>query len=206
MALLAVRSWWYAIILALVGTIVAIATPKKNPVDNDITRKHQFVTQLYVTDSTHNGFRLSYFTNESVSTARADIIRNRPDVIDSLERLKESAPVVFGNMLNTDIYEFARYASRFDPDDIHIHNIFVYGRDKENLYIGENPRIKNWAKYINPITAQGLLYLGREEIYHNGTGNFNGHKVYRYFECYGLHQISDTDEHFSHFSEDERIY
>lgn len=134
---------------------------------------------------------------------RLDEIRRRISVKDSLNNLKRMAPIKFGNMLMTDIYDFADYAIRFDPADIRIHNIFVYGPDKEKLYVGKNPKIANWAKWIHPGTLQGLLYITAEDIYSN---NEVTRRVYRYHECRSIHQISETDEHFSHFSEDERLY
>lgn len=106
-------------------------------------------------------------------------------------------------MLKTNIYDFADFAILFDPVDIEIHDIFVCGPDKEKLYIGENPRIENWAKWIDPNTLQGLLYITTDDIYHEQKEKS---KIYRYWNCPSIHQISATDEHFSHFSETERQY
>ncbi|MBS5526159.1 MAG: hypothetical protein KHX48_11345, partial [Alistipes sp.] len=34
----------------------------------------------------------------------------------------------------------------------------------------------------------------------------NGGRIYRYWKCRPLLQVSDNDEHFSHFTEDERLF
>lgn len=203
MALLAIWKWLVIILIAIIGIFVGAFLPRNNPIDNQATRSREFVRQIFVVDDKRNGFRVRYITKEPVTKERWDEIRRRISVRDSLDRLKMLAPQVFGNMLMTDIYDFADFAVQFDPADIRIHNIFVCGPDKEKLYVGENPRIENWAKWIHPGTLQGLLFLRGEDIYCNSAGRG---KVYRYYECRGLHQISETDEHFSHFSEDERIY
>lgn len=203
MALLSVWPWLVVVLIAVIWIFVEIFTPRIDPIDNQSIRKREFISQIFVVDDNRNGFRLHYITKEPVTPERSDEIRRRTSVRDSMERLKKMAPQVFGDMLMTDIYDFAKFAVRFDPKDIMINDIFVSGPDKEKLYIGENPRIKNWAKWIHPGTLQGLLFIRSEDIYSNSARRI---KVYRYFECYGNHQISDTDEHFSHFSEDERLY
>lgn len=205
-AILSIWKWLVAILIVFVGMLVSIFTPEIDPLDVKAIKNCELIDQINVIDTCNNGFRVSYKTIRNVTSERADEIRNRKSVRDSLNRLKRMAPVEFGNMLMTDIYEFAEFAIRFDPVDIQIHNIFVYGQGKQNLYVGENPMIKNWAKYINFGTAQGLLYIRTEDIYCNGKPRPKGSRVYRYFKCNGLHQQSDTDEHFSHFSEDERLY
>lgn len=202
-ALLSVWHWLAVILFVIIWIFVEIFSPRVDPVDDQATRSRGFVRQIFVVDDKRNGFRVQYITKEPVTKERLDEIRQRISVRDSLDRLETMAPQVFGNMLMTDIYDFADFAILFDPADIRIHDIFVSGPDKEKLYIGENPRINNWAKWIHPGTLQGLLYLRCEDIYSNSAGRI---KVYRYYECYGNHQISDTDEHFSHFSEDERLY
>ncbi|WP_418990758.1 hypothetical protein [Alistipes sp.] len=203
MALLAIWPWLAVILCAVIWIFVEIFSPRIDPIDNQATRSRELVRQLFVVDDKRNGFRVRYITKEPVTKERLDEIQRRTSVRDSMERLRTKAPKVFGNMLLTDIYDFAGFAVQFDPADIRIHNIFVCGPDKEKLYIGENPRIENWAKWIHPESLQGLLYLTSEDIYCN-TARWG--KVYRYHECRGNNQISVTDEHFSHFSEEERIY
>lgn len=203
MALLAVWPWLAIFLIVVISIFVEIFSPRLDPIDNKLMRKREIISQICVVDDNRNGFRLNYITKEPVTPERSDEIRRRTSVHDSLERLKKMAPQVFGDMLMTDIYDFAKFAVRFDPADVMINDIFVSGPDKEKLYIGENPRIKNWAKWIDPGTHQGLLYITSDDIYCNSSGLY---KVYRYYKCYSIHQISDTDEHFSHFSEDERLY
>lgn len=202
-ALLSVWRWLVIILIAFVAVIVVIFSPPRNPIDDQMTKGKEFVRQIDVVDDRKNGFMVRYFTKEMVTKERLCEIRDRTSVRDSLDKLQRMAPLVFGDMLTTDIYDFAEFAIRFDPADIKIHTIFVCGPDKEKLYVGKNPRIENWAKWIHPGTLQGLLFITDEDIYCHGKGLG---KVYRYFECRSLNQISETDEHFSHFSEAERLY
>lgn len=132
-------------------------------------QNRELVREVYVTDSIGNGFRLNYVTEKSVTKARYEEICSRPATRDSINKMAELAPQRFGDMLYTDIYDFADFAKCFDPADVQIHNIFVFGRQKKGLYFGENPRIKNWAKHYDPETEQGILYIKDEDIYCNDS-------------------------------------
>ena len=202
LALLGISKWLFLGLIVLIGIAVAIFSSDEDPLDRSATKSRQILKEIYVVDSTFNGFRVSYATINSVTKARFDEIYSRPAIMDSLERLMELAPRRFGDMVNLDIYDFADFAKRFDPADVQIHNIFVCGSKKERMYIGDNPLIKNPARFIDPATSQGLLYIRSEDIY---CPDSTRRKVYRYFQCRGMFQLSDADEHFSHFSEDERI-
>lgn len=202
-ALLSVSGWLFVIFIAIVGILVAIFSPKPDPIDDKAIKSREIIRHLFVTDSTNNGFRLCYATIKEVTPERYQLMLGDQAMRDSFKRLETLAPIVFGDLLSTDIHDFGGFAKQFDPPGIMIHNIFVFGRERQKLYVGENPRIKNWAKWINSGTAQGLLYLRSEDIYYHSP---NRRKVYRYFKCSGVNQMSDTDEHFSHFSEEERIW
>jgi hypothetical protein len=202
-AILSIRNWIVVVLIALTAIVIAVFTPRTAPLDVSAIKNTEIVRQVHVVDSSNNGFRVIYVTKENVTTSRLWEIQSRPAVRDSLERLRTKATLRFGNMLRTDIYDFADFAVPFDPADIRIHNIFVFGPDKERLYIGDNPRLQNEAKWVNSSTAQGLLYIRSEDIYCHPTRR---RKLYRYFMCNGLNEVSDTDEHFSHFTEAERRY
>jgi hypothetical protein len=158
-AILSVRGWIAVVLIAVTGILVTVFTPKTVPLDASAIKSREIVRVLDVTDSARNGFRIIYATRHSVTADRLREIRARPAVRDSLERLRLAATRHFGNMLHTDIYDFAYFAVPFDPPDVRIHNIFVSGPDKQRLYIGDNPRLENEAQWINSGTAQGLLYL-----------------------------------------------
>lgn len=202
LALLGISKWLFLGLIVLIGIAVAVFSPEEDPLDRSAIKSRRLLKEIYVVDSTFNGFRVSYATINSVTKARFDEIYSRPAIMDSLERLMELAPRRFSDMVNLDIYDFADFAKQFDPADVQIHNIFVCGSKKERMYIGDNPLIKNPARFIDPATLQGLLYIRSEDIY---CPDSTCRKVYRYFQCRGMFQLSDTDEHFSHFSEDERI-
>lgn len=106
--------------------------------------------------------------------------------------------------IETNIYDFSRFLLQFTLDrDVEIHNIFVYGDEKSNFYVGPNPKIPNSANFFHFGTEQGLQYINREDIYYR---SFDTLKIYRYWKCYGINALSYQDERFSHFSENDRIW
>lgn len=190
-------------IIVVVWLFQVIFIKEPDPLDNDINRTRRLVDKINVVDSTHNGFQIVYATVHDVSEGRLEEIRKRPLVNEGFKRLKLDAPLHFGNMVTTDIYDFADFALRYDLDsDVKMNSIFVFGKEKSELYIGPNPNIDNPARWMNSSTRQGVLYINEDDIYYHGR---TGIKVYRYWRCYGMNSTSSTDEHFSHFSEDERV-
>lgn len=177
--------------------------PYVDPLDVGLDKSKRIVAEAIVVDSTINGFRVVYVTNRDVTPARYDEIVSRPHIEDSLSSLKRDAPLFFGNMLYTDIYDFTAFAANYHPDpDVVLYNVFVFGSEKMNLYIGPNPSILNPATWINYQTLQGIMYIGQKEISHCTSDSV---RVYRYWKCRAPFKQSDSDEHFSHFSEDERL-
>ena len=86
---------------------------------------------------------------------------------------------------------------------IKVHNIFVAGKEKMNFYVQPNPNLPNCATWMNFGTEQGNQYLNFHDI---NVYVPNGGKIYRYWKCRHLLQVSDNDERFSHFTEDERLF
>jgi hypothetical protein len=127
-----------------------------DPMDDSIIKSRQVLEHLNVIDSTQNGFRVVYATKENVTDARLEEIRNRKHIKNAFERLQSDAPVYFGGSLfDTNIYDFADFAIRYDADpDIEMHNIFVTGYKKSRLYIGKNPMIEKSAEFFNDATEQ----------------------------------------------------
>ena len=126
-------------------------------------------------------------------------------VFGGVRELKRKAPEHFGgNLLETDICDFALYAYRFPIDkDVRIHNIFVAGKEKMDFYVRNNPDLPGCATWMHHGTEQGNQYLNADDINHCIP---NGRRIYRYWKCRYLLQTSDTDERFSHFTEEERLY
>lgn len=59
-----------------------------------------------------------YVTNDAVTMERLNEIRLRQPLNQAFCKLKDSAASYFGgSLLQTDIYDFAAYARRFDVDD-----------------------------------------------------------------------------------------
>lgn len=196
--------WAVLVLIVLVAQVKDCAGPRIDPMDDSINAEREVVCHLTVCDTTGNGFRVVYATARPVTTARLEEIRSRKEVIALFRFLQDSAALHFGgSLLETDIYDFAAYVRQFELKDIVLHNIFVAGEQKQNLYIRPNPRIDNAATWINAGTEQGVQYINRTDIYSRMTPD---ERIYRYWKCYGNNSISRTDERFAHFSEEERVW
>ena len=203
--LLTIAPWLFIMLIAGVCIVKSCTGNGIDPMDDSIVCSRQIVKHLNVLDSTHNGFRVVYATKNNVTDARLTEIRNRQHINDAFIRLQQDAPAYFGgSLLDTDIYDFAGFAIQYDSDpDIKMHNIFVTGHKKSALYIGKNPNIDKSAQFFDSRTEQGIQYLSQDDIYCRREIKS---RIYRYWKCYGNNQTSKTDERFSHFSEDERIW
>lgn len=203
LALAAVAPQLGIVLIVVIALFKSWFTTEPNPLDNDINKRRRLVDEIYVVDSTHNGFKVTYATRDAVSDARSREINSRAHIDAGFERLKKEAPIHFGGLLMTDIYDFAAFAKMYDSDeDVRLNRIFVFGKEKCDMYIGPNPRFENPARWISPITDQGIQYITEEDIYYRGRGV---QKVYRYWKCTGMDATSSVDERFSHFSEEERV-
>ena len=202
----AIGPWAFIItIIVIVGLIKGCLPDKTDPMDNSINKAREILEHVMVRDSTDNGFRVVYATKNPVTDERYKEIRSRQHIRDGFERLKEEAPAHFGgSLLETDICDFALYAYRFHiDDDICIHNIFVAGVEKMGFYVRPNPSLENCVTRMNYGTEQGNQYLNEQDI---NIYIPNGGRRYRYWKCRFLLQVSDTDERFSHFTADEKLY
>lgn len=190
-------------LIILYGLISPTFNQSLHPLDVGNDKTKRIVAEVTAVDSTNNGFALCYASIRDITPARFEEMYARPHIRDSLAALKREAPLYFGSMLMTDIFDFAKFAHRYHPDpDIVIHNIVVFGVEKMSLYVGPNPKIENPATYIDFQTMQGNLFIGQKEILRYLS---TSEREYRYLHCFGAHKRSDTDEHFSHFSESDRL-
>jgi hypothetical protein len=202
--LLSICPWLFILLIALIGIIKSYFGNSIDPMEDSIISSREIVKQFEVVDSTDNGFRVIYATKDNVTKARLEEIQNRPHIISAFRQLKTDAPLYFGRMIETDIYDFADFAVKYDTDsDVELHNIFVCGYEKSKMYIGTNPKIPNSAQFFNFGTEQGIQYLSRDDIYFRRR---KSDRIYRYWKCYGLNATSSIDEYYSHFSEEERLW
>ena len=164
----------------------------------------EHLCNLHVTDSGGDGFRIAYVTSKAVTPARLKEIESRKPIQEAMERLQKEAPEHFGGSLyETDIYEFAAFARKYDVDPIlEIHCIFVEGRDKCNLYAGPNPKIPDSPTYIDRNTEQGVQWIDHNDVYYRTSPE---DRVYRYWKCEFPFNTSRTDERFAHFSKAQRL-
>ena len=196
--------WVIIILIVIIGLIKSCIGDDIDPLDDSVNKSREVVEHVIVTDSTHNGFRVVYATKNSVTPERFAEIKSRAHIKSSFDKLKTEARLHFGSLLDVDIYDFADFTFKYEVDpDIELHNIFIEGVDKCNLYIGPNPKIINNARFFNAGTEQGAQYLSHDDIYYRRRKE---DRVYRYWKCYGIHATSSTDERYSHFSEDERLW
>lgn len=198
--------WAILVFLVIVVGLLRMCIPDKtDPMDNSINKSSEIVAHVMVRDSTNNGFRVVYATAEPVTDERFAEICTRTSVRNGFESLEKEAPIHFGNnLLETDICDFALYVYRFPIDkDIRVHNIFVTGKEKMDFYVRDNPNLPGCARWMHHGTEQGNQYLNADDINYYIP---NGGRIYRYWKCRYLLQTSDTDERFSHFTEEERLY
>lgn len=189
------------VLIIIIGLFKECFGEKTDPLDNSFLQSQQIINEIIVADSTYNGFRVVYVTKNPVTNKRWEEISSRQHIKDNQKKLMEDAPLHFGNMTETDIYDFAEFAKKYDADpDVEIHNIFIHGYEKIALYEAPNPKIKNYAKKINRISLQGVLYINRNDVY-NTRGIYQ--RTYRYWKCGVLYASSQTDERFIHFSVDD---
>lgn len=203
---LAIGPWTILVtIIIIVAIFKACFTSAPDYLNESINKAVEIVQHVTVLDSTDNGFRITYVTALPVTNEKYTEIKTRQSIKDGFERLKMEAPIHFeGNLLEADICDFALYVYRFHiDDDIMIHNIFVAGKDKKNFYVQPNPNLPGCATWMHHGTEQGNQYLNSNDINYYIP---NGGRIYRYWKCRFLLQTSDTDERFSHFTEDERLY
>ena len=205
LVLIKLAPWFFIGLIVMIGLVRDCAGSKVEPIDNSYMKAFGIIEHVYVLDSTQNGFRVVYVTTDPVTDARLDEIRHRPAIQTAFTTLQRDAPMYFGgSLLYTDIYDFAAFAKRYDADpDIRMHNIFVMGSQKMGFYIGPNPNIRNPACRMDMGTEQGNLYLNSHDIYYRLTKD---RRIYRYWKCRAPYHISLTEERFSHFSEEERLY
>ena len=191
------------VVLGVIIICIKDCADTTDPMD-DAWADVEHLCNLHVTDSTGEGFRVAYVTTKAVTPARLKEIESRKPIQEAMERLQKEAPEHFGgSLLETDIYDFAAFARKYDADPIiKIHCIFVMGHDKRNLYAGPNPKIPDSAGYIDGRTEQGVLWINCEDVYYR---DLPSERVYRYWKCEFPFDESKTDEHFSHFSKTQRL-
>lgn len=189
--------WPIMIILILtVAVIRSCVTTPVDPLDNSIMKRGYTITNLMVYDSVGNGFEVVYTTVNAVTDARFQEIRYRPHICSSFKKLQKDAPLHFGLLLDTDIYDFAEFAKKYDSDpDITINSIFVCGEEKEDMYRQKSPRGDNFATLKEIYTQQGIQYITSLEIYCSIP---NARRCYKYWKCNGDYSTSLTDERYSH--------
>lgn len=190
----------FVLLIVFIG-IVKECTSEEPDIERQNARQES-IKDVNIVDTGYDGFRIRYGTTDKVTKTEFENIIVTDSIWQFEEQMQEDALVQFGDMLHLDIYEFAQFAKRYGHKDITMEYIFVTGPKKEELYIGPHPKIKNSAKWIDPNTNQGLQWLDHNDIYfYDGKGP----KTYRYYKCSSPYDTSATDEHFSHFSEDQRI-
>lgn len=189
------------LLIVFIG-IVKECTSEEPDIERQNARQES-IKDVYIVDAGYNGFRIRYGTAEKVTKTEWGNILVADSIWKFEEQMQKDALVQFNDMLHLDIYEFAQFAKLYGHKDITMEYIFVAGPEKEELYIGPHPKIKNSAKWIDPNTNQGLQWIDHNDIYfYDGKGS----KTYRYYKCSSPYDTSATDERFSHFSEDQRIH
>ena len=203
-ALLACAKFLLPALIVIIGIFVSIFEEKTDPIDTCSGANREIVAHVEVMDSNYRGFRVVYVTTKAVCLDRLEEIKSRKNIKDGFQQIRAELPLIFNNdMFYTDIYDFAEEVVKYEIDPcIEIHNIFVEGKEKQNLYAQFNPNLPNCATWIDPNTEQGILYIKAHDVYKNRKKE---DRIYRYWKANVNYEFSKTDEQFSHFTNDRRI-
>lgn len=164
-------------------------------IDNSTMKRRQLYDRFQITDSTGCGFELLYYTTNQVTDERYREIKSRKHLHDSYKTLRENAANHFRHdLINTDIYDFVKYAKRFDIDslDVRLVNIWVYGKRYEKLYQQPHPDFPSSNSENCENSDLGVLYLKENDVY---PYNFLCSRTYRYWGC---SVTSSKDERYTH--------
>lgn len=189
------------ILIVIIGLFKSCFGEKIDPMDDTYMKEREMYSRHAVYDSTSVGFDFLWYTTNPVSKERANEIRSRPHIRASQKEFLATVTDHFNHdFFNTDIYDVAEYAKKFDVDpDVRLVNIFVTGRRLTDQYLRPNPDLPSGG-CTEPYhsTDQGVLYLKECDIY---ITNPEIGRTYRYWMC---RQTSSTDERYTHFTESER--
>lgn len=204
---LAISKPLFFIVIVMIG-LMKDCCDDTDPLDRgDSMADYGVALHRSVNDSIGCGFRLIYGTVREVTSERLEEIRSRKHIQENFDKMSEDVLKHFNNsLLDVDIYDFSNIAKKYVLDkDIELNRIFINGKEKYDLYVGENKWFGDKsATWISTRTLQGIQWIGWHDIWREDTGN---NRIYRYWKCtYPLTEKSTTDERFSHFSEDERIW
>lgn len=189
------------ILIIIIGLFKSCFGEKIDQMDDTYMKQREMYSRHAVYDSTSVGFDFLWYTTNAVSKERAEEICARPHIrAAQKEFLKTVTDYFKHDFFNTDIYDVAQYAKKFDVDpDVRLVNVFVIGQRLEDQYLRPNPNLPNGG-CMKPSygTDQGVLFIKEEDIYPTSP---NPTRTYRYWEC---GQTSCTDERYTHFTEEER--
>ena len=169
-------------------------------IDNSYMVRRHMHSRAYVTDSTGNGYELLWYTTNAVTDKRYKEIMSRKHIRNSYKQLKENAAAHFDhNLMNTDIYDFVKYAKTFDVDsmDVRLVNIWAYGADYEKLYRRPHKDYPNGWELLDDNDF-GVLYLEENDVNNRNNSTL---QRYRYWGCYAT---SSTDERYTHITKADR--
>lgn len=192
------------VILLTMIIIEQVDWRKIDSLDNYTYKSVEIVAIVEVRDKNYDGFEVIYTTANAVTTKRLEEIRSRSHIWSSLHSMARDAEEHFGDMLDTDIYEFLDFILPYNPDpDVKINRIMVGGAGKKEMYSAPNPGMAKAVTWINSTILQGMQYINFEDIYQ--YRNDSTFRRYRYWKCPYPWQESSTDERFSHFDEEHQL-
>ena len=168
--------------------------------DNSYMVRRYMYDRIYVTDSTGNGYECLLYTTNAVTEARYKEIQSRQALRDSYKRLQAEAAAYFNHdLINTNIYDFVKYAKTFDINDgdVRLVNIWIYGIEYEKLYRRPHKSYPNGWKFSDDNDL-GILFLKENDVYNE---NFQTIQTYRYWGC---DATSSKDERYTHVTKSDR--
>lgn len=170
-----------------------------------VGRQCRFLEELdrEVVDESGNGFKIVYCSTWMTINRLMEVLSHE-SIEDNLDSLRGVVLNHFnGNLLDVDIYNFAEVVKYFEIDPkLGVNRILVCGKERKLRYFNPNPNLPDGVTEYDPRTDQGILWIDNKDIF---CGNENAQKIYRYWKVSWPGEISDTDEHFTHFTSKQKV-
>ncbi len=192
----------FLILIAVIGLFRSCMGYDEIDIDNSYMVRREMYDRFKITDSLGNGYELLLYTTNAVTDKRYEEIKSRQHLRVSYDSLRRSAADYFEHdLINTDIYDFVKYAKRFDIDsmDVRLVNIWVYGKEYAELYRRPHPDYPDGVDSSDKIKGLGELFLKENDMY---PYNLEAPHRYRYWGC---DATSLEDERYTHITERDRL-
>lgn len=191
------------VLCLIVACCQAIFKTEPDPLDvGNVYMFNQALTRDIV-DERGNGFTIVYRSTVMTKDRLMEVLSHK-NIDENLDSLRGVVLERFdGDLLDVDIYDFAEVVKYFEIDPkLWVNRILVCGKERKLRYFNPNPNLPDGVTEYDFRTDQGILWIDNRDIFSVST---NDNKIYRYWKVSGPREISDTDEHFTHFTSEQKV-